>query len=146
MAWERVRQRLRLAYPGCSERELDDLISAMRNGKYWRVHPERGGAVYAVALTQAKIPFREGFAARTTAPKPVAVSKRCAGFMRRARVLVAKDAGDHYISETVLEWPAFLRLVREKPDAVYSLLVENPSPPRFINRASIGRVLKEVRR
>ncbi|NIM44502.1 MAG: hypothetical protein GTN80_02120 [Nitrososphaeria archaeon] len=130
-------------YPGCSTREISDLVSAIRSKKYWNVHPQREDAIYVVALTSAKIPDRNGFKAGTTASN-VVVSRRVSRFARRGRVLVASDRRDHFYSETVIEWPAFRRLIRQEPDAVYRFLLENPHPPSFINCRNIAAVLREI--
>ncbi|MFQ5711037.1 MAG: hypothetical protein ACE5GD_04560 [Candidatus Geothermarchaeales archaeon] len=131
-------------YPSCSPREVSDLLSAVKSNKYWRVHTERRNALYVVALTRAKIPHRDGFKAKTTASKTVILSRRAARFARRGRILVAVDRGDHFSSDTVIEWPAFRKLIRRSPDSAYRLLVENPNPPPFISRRNLGRFLEKI--
>lgn len=148
-AWPAVDPRIRTAemrehfkkiYPRCSSRDIDNLVSAIISSKYWKVHPERDDALYVVALTRAKVPFEDGFKAETTAPKTVIVSPKAARFCRRGRVLIAKNGDYNFTSDTVVEWPAFLKLIRQDPNSVYSLLIENPYPPSFLNT----RILKRI--
>jgi len=129
-------------YPECSRRGIDDLVSAILSGKYWKVHSGRDNAYYAVALTRARIPYMSGFKAKSTAPGTVIVSPRAARFCRRGRVLLAKKKDGIFISDTVIDWPAFLRIIRMDENLVYERLVENSNPPAFINRRTLIAVLR----
>ena len=48
-------------YPQCSMREIENLVSAIKSDKYWKVHKDKNDALYVVALTRAKIPLKGGF-------------------------------------------------------------------------------------
>ncbi|MEM2169347.1 MAG: hypothetical protein QW186_06040 [Candidatus Bathyarchaeia archaeon] len=124
-------------YPECSRRGINDLVSAILSNKYWKVHSGRDDAYYAVALTRARVPYMDGFKAKSTAPGIVIISKRAARFCRRGRVLVAKRRNGIFFSETIIDWPAFLRIVKINENLVYRRLVEEPNPPAFLNRRSL---------
>ncbi|MEM2441904.1 MAG: hypothetical protein QXX99_05990, partial [Candidatus Bathyarchaeia archaeon] len=70
-------------------------------------------------------------------PGIVIISKRAARFCRRGRVLVAKRRNGIFFSETIIDWPAFLRIVKINENLVYRRLVEEPNPPAFLNRRSL---------
>lgn len=142
MRAEDLRRHFMKIYPECSRREIEDLVSAILSGKYWKVHPDRNDAYYAVALTRARIPYMDGFKARSTAPVIVIVSPRAARFCRRGRVLLIKKKDNIFISETIIEWPAFLRIIKINENLVYERLVVNPNPPVFINRRTLTAALR----
>lgn len=145
MRSEELRRLLRRLYPRCSWLEIENLISAMLSGKYWRVHSAKDDAYYVVALTRAKIPFRNGFRAKSTAPWTVTISPRVAGFCRRGRILVIKRGNHNFISETVIDWPVLLRLMKMNEDLAYKYLVENPNPPPFLNMRIFRAILPRLR-
>lgn len=128
-------------YPECSRRGIDDLVSAILSNKYWKVHSGRDDAYYAVALTRARIPYLDGFKAKSTVPGVVIVSRRAARFCRRGRVLLAKKRNGIFISETIIDWPAFLRIIRMDENLIYRRLVEGDSPPAFLNRRNLAILL-----
>ncbi len=133
MHTQEIRKHFKKIYPKCSNIEIENLVSAIMSNKYWKVHSERKDTLYAVALTQAKIPFKDGFKAESTAPKTVIVSPKAACFCRRGRILIVKDRGEDFGSDTIVDWPVFLRLMRLDQDINYKFLIENPYPPAFIN-------------
>ncbi|MEM1674688.1 MAG: hypothetical protein QXN24_08155 [Candidatus Bathyarchaeia archaeon] len=141
MRSEELRRHFMKIYPGCSRRGIDDLVSAILSNKYWKVHSCRDDAYYAVALTRAHIPYMDGFRAKSTAPGVVIVSRRAARFCRRGRVLVVKKRNDTFISETVIDWPAFLRVIKMDEDSIYRRLVEEQSPPAFLNKRNLKILL-----
>jgi hypothetical protein len=128
-----MREHFKKIFPKCSAYEIENLVSAIRSNKYWNVHTEKKNAFYAVALTQAKIPFKDGLKAKSTAPKLVTVSAKAARFCRCGRILVVKERGEYFVSDTVVEWPVFTRLIRQDQNVTYKFLIENPNPPVFIN-------------
>ncbi|MEM2699143.1 MAG: hypothetical protein QXN98_00130 [Candidatus Bathyarchaeia archaeon] len=146
MSAEELRRHFRRVYPECSRRDIENLVSAIISKKYWRVHPSRSDIYYAVALTRAKISCINGFRAKSTAPGPVVVSPRAARFCRRGRVLlVRRGNGGTFTSETVIDWPTFLRLIRLDEDKVYKYLIEDPNPPAFLNRRAFAALLRKMR-
>ena len=131
---QEMRKHFKKIYPKCSTIEIENLVSAIVTKKYWKVHSERKDALYVVALTQAKLPFKDGFKAESTAPKTVIVSPKAARLCRRGRILIVKDSGEDFISETIVEWPVFLRLIQQDQNLTYKLFIENPYPPFINNR------------
>jgi len=139
-----MREHFRKIYPKCSTREIENLVSAILSKKYWKVHPRKMDALYVVALTHARVPLKDGFRAKSTAPKTVILSPKAARFCRRGRVLVVKDRGEDFISETVADWPVFTRLIRQDEDLIYKLLIENPGPPAFLDTRNFKKILENV--
>jgi len=137
-------EQFRRIYPECSTREIENLVSAIISNKYWKVHSGKNDALYVMALTQARIPYKDGFKAKSTAPRTVIVSPRTARFCRRGRVLIVKKRGEYFVSDTVVEWPVFVKLIRQDQDTVYESLIESPNPPAFLNRRAFGIWLNEI--
>ncbi|MBS7606973.1 hypothetical protein KEJ14_03925 [Candidatus Bathyarchaeota archaeon] len=140
-----LKRLFRRIYPECSRLDIENLVSAMLSGKYWRVHPSKDDAYYVVALTRAKIPFRDGFRAKSTAPWPLTISPRAARFCRRGRILVIKKGDYGFISETVIDWPVFLRLMKMDENLAYKCLIKNPNPPPFLNARIFRALLSRLR-
>lgn len=140
-----LKRLFRRIYPECSQLEIENLVSAMLSRKYWRVHPSKDDAYYVVALTRAKIPFRNGFRAKSTAPWPIIISPRAAKFCRRGRILIIKRKECTFISETVVDWPVFLRLMKMDENLAYKYLIENPNPPPFLNMRIFRALLLRLR-
>ena len=136
----KMREHFKKVYPRCSTNEIENLVSAMMSNKYWKVHSEKTDALYVVALSQAKIPFKDGFKAKSTSRKAVVLSSRTARFCRRGRILVVKDRGGDCISNTVLEWTTFVSLIRQDQNLVYRFLIENPNPPTFVNNRTLKKI------
>ena len=143
---DELRKHFTKAYPQCSRRQIESLVSAILSNKYWRVHSQRSDAYYTVALTRALIPCEGGFRAKSTASGAVIVSPRAARFCRRGRILVVKKRSDGhaFISETVIDWPTFLKVIKLNEDSVYKCLVESSSPPAFLNRRSFAKLMKDL--
>lgn len=139
MRAEELRRYFLKVYPECSRRGIDDLVSAIISNKYWKVHSDKDDAYYAIALTRARIPYMGGFKAKSTAPGIVIVSRGTARFCRRGRVLVTKRRNNTFTSETVIDWPAFLRIMDES--LVYRRLVKDPNPPAFLSRRNLSVLL-----
>lgn len=146
MCAEDLRRHFMRVYPECSRREIYDLVSAMLSGKYWKVHSSMGDAYYAVALTRALIPYINGFKVKSTAPGMVIVSPRAARFCRRGRVLVARRRNDIFVSETIIDWPAFLKVIKMDENLVYRRLIEEPNPPAFLNRRNLSILLSDLKK
>lgn len=142
---EELRRHFRRIYPECSRHDIENLVSAIISKKYWRAHPSRNDIYYAVALTRAKIPCTNGFKAKSTAPGPVVVSPKAARFCRRGRVLlVRRGSGGTFTSETVIDWPTFLRLIKLDEDKVCRYLIEDSNPPAFLNRRAFTALLRRM--
>jgi len=140
-----LRKTLKRLYPRCRQLEIENLVSAILSRKYWKVHPDRDDAYYVVALTRARNLFRNGFRAKSTAPWPITVSPRAARFCRRGRILVVKREDHNFISETIIDWPVLLRLMKMNEDLAYKYLVENPDPPPFLNMRIFKAILPRLK-
>lgn len=139
MHTKELREHFKRIYPKCPTIEIENLVSAIMSNKYWKVHLEKSD-IYVVALTQAKIPFKDGFKAKTTGPKTIVVSSKAARFCRRGRILIAKSKGENFISDTVIEWPVFLRLIRQEQNLITKFFIENPNPPAFLNNRAYKNI------
>ncbi|MEM1514721.1 MAG: hypothetical protein QXH24_01505 [Candidatus Bathyarchaeia archaeon] len=142
MRAEDLRRHFMRVYPECSRREIYDLVSAILSSKYWKVHSNMNDAYYAVALTRALIPYINGFKVKSTVPGIVIVYPMVAQFCRRGRVLVAKRRNDIFVSKTIIDWPAFLKVIKMDKNLVYRRLVEEPNPPAFLSRRNLKILLK----
>jgi len=141
MHTNKMKEHFKKVYPKYSTRQIENLVSAIASNKYWNVHSMRRDALYVVALTQARIPFKDGFKAESTAPKTVVLSPKAARFCRRGRILIVKDEFGDFISNTVLEWLVFTKLIRQDQNLIYKLFIENPNPPVFINNRLLKKIL-----
>ncbi len=138
-----LQRRLRRLHPKYNTREIDDLISSIKSKKHWKVHGKRGDAIYAVALSRSNRPFISGFMAKTTAPKKVVVDKEVTKYVKKGRILVLVDRGEHFACRTVVDWPAFRKLMHQDQEELYKLFVELPNPPHFIDRRNLRNVIEE---
>jgi len=130
----------RRTYPECSDKEIRDLVEAIRGDKYWLVQPGKKDALYVVALTRAQIPLAEGYQARATYVGAVSVTSEAAPYCRRGRVIAVARHVARFIGTSVILWPEFLQLIRLDSALVYHALLHNQLPA-FINR----RIMKEFR-
>ena len=129
-------------YANCSEREVRDLVAAIKNEKYWSGKPGAKDLVYVVALTRAKIPLAQGFQARATFLGRVVVSKEVSLYCRRGRMLTAVKSGSEYTVQNVITWPAFLRIMRGRSGEVYHLVVAGKFPT-FVDIGDLAKILAE---
>ncbi|MDW8044224.1 MAG: hypothetical protein RMJ31_00395 [Nitrososphaerota archaeon] len=130
-------------YPNCSQRDVMDLVNAIDGDKYWYVYPKFKDAIYVVALSRAKIPLAKGFQARATYVGKISVDARASRFCRRGRVLIAIREGSKFRAVSVVTWPAFIKLMRERAERVYDLLIRGGLPP-FIGLKQISRLNMDV--
>jgi len=126
-------------YPKCSDREIENLIEAIKGEKYWNVSPNHNDMIYVVALTRAKIPKLDGLQAKVTFLKKVTISPEAANFSRKGRVLIVVKNGSNYIGKSVITWSAFLRMMNENSNFIYNLVIEGKIPP-FINNKNISSI------
>lgn len=138
--WEHLRK----AYPRCSNRKINDLVSAIEEDKYWWVCPGKKDAVYVVALTKAQIPLKDGFQARATHVGRVRVLRSAARFSRKGRVLLAVKEGTGFVARCAITWPAFLQLMHEEPQAVYELERSGLLPP-FVNEKNLPIIIARLK-
>lgn len=144
MSFEKLKVHFKKIYPKCSSIEIENLVSAIINDKYWKVHPKVNDVFYVVALTRAKYPCDDGFKARATAINNVIVSHKASKFCRRGRILIVKRVNGKFISKTVIDWPAFIKIMRLNEDLIYNLLIENENPPVFLNKRILLKLIRKL--
>ncbi|MGH9909844.1 MAG: hypothetical protein ACRD32_04320, partial [Nitrososphaerales archaeon] len=59
-------KRYKRVHPGCTNREIMDLVNAIKENKYWNVLPNERNSVYVVALTRARIKANQDNVVRVT--------------------------------------------------------------------------------
>ncbi len=117
-------------YGELKQRELENLLEAIRHDKYWRVSPGDDRLFYAVILTRARTPSSRGRLVRVTGFGQVVASGMAAAFCRRYRVGVIDSKDGRLVA--VLTWRAFSWIMRNCPEAVYAGLVSG-SAPSYLN-------------
>jgi hypothetical protein len=117
-------------YPSCSNKEIRNLVNAIKGNKYWKVLPKLRNLIYVVALTRAKYSSKDGKLATATYLKRVVVDNEVARFCRKGRILMVILEGEEKGKAIwVLTYPAFLELMRDE-EKVKNLLKE--LKPMFI--------------
>ncbi|MFQ5940255.1 MAG: hypothetical protein ACE5KA_00950 [Nitrososphaerales archaeon] len=111
-------------HPSCSNKEITDLINAIKENKYWNVLPNEKNAVYVVALTRARIKFNKDNIVRVTHFGKILVDREIAKFCSRGKVLLAVRENSHYRGSYIVTWPAFLNIMRTRPDLFYKALTK----------------------
>ncbi len=134
----------RRVYRGCSRRDIDNLVSAVLSDKYWSVQPGAKDAVYVVALTRAEFPLGQDFQSRVTHLGFVKVAKAAARYCRRGRVLATLVDGSDFKAVSVINWPAFLSLMRLDPSLIYHALKQGGLPP-FIGKKELAQISRELK-
>ena len=132
----------RRMYEECGEKEVRNLVEAIKNDKYWSGRPGVKDVIYIVALTKAEIPLAQGFQARATFLGKVTVSREASPYCRRGRVLAAVKSESQYIVQSVITWPAFLRIMREKAEEAYHLLISGRFPA-YLDSSDLGRIFRD---
>jgi len=74
--------------------------------------------------------------------KKVILSEKAAKFSRRGRILVVKEKDGVFYSNTVIEWPIFLKVIRIDQNITYNILIENQNPPPFLNSRTFTALFK----
>jgi hypothetical protein len=106
---QRLASKLARMYPSCTHRELEELASSLRDGKYWGAQP---GFVFAVAVTRARRLRGREWIAEVTGLGGVAVPETLKPLCRKGRVLLVSASGSPH-AILVLGWPAFLWAMRK---------------------------------
>jgi len=128
-----LKRRIQNLYPECTDRDIEDFIAAIKFDKYCSGLPGRRDLIYVVALTKAKIPLEGGFQARATHLKRVLVSEKASPFCRWGVILAAINIGGRYVANTVLTWPAFLKIMRGKAEEAHQLLSKPSGVPPYLD-------------
>lgn len=116
-------KRYKRLHPGCSNKEIMDLVYAIKENKYWNVLPNEKDAIYVVALTRARIKANSDNIVRVTHLDKILVDRSIAKLCSRGKVLLAFKENSHYKAHYVITWPAFLNIMRTDPEAFYRSLI-----------------------
>lgn len=116
-------KRYRRLHPGCTGKEIEDLVNAVREDKYWNALPNYKDALYVVILTRARIKVNKDNVVRVTHFGKILVDERIAKFCSRGKVLLVVGQNSHYRGEHVITWPAFLNVMRGDSEHFYHVLV-----------------------
>lgn len=117
-------KRYKRIHPGCTTKEIMDLVNAIKENKYWNVLPNVKDAVYVVALTRARIKINKDNVVRVTHFGKIIVDGEIAKFCSRGKVLLAVRESSHFKGKYVITWPAFLNIMRTNPEAFYNSLMQ----------------------
>ena len=118
-------KRYKRVHPGCTNREIMDLVNAIKENKYWNVLPNEKNSVYVVALTRARIKVNQDNVVRVTHFGKILVDREIAKFCSRGKVLLAVRENSHFKGKYIITWPAFLNIMRTNPALFYHSLIKN---------------------
>jgi hypothetical protein len=118
-------KRYRRTHPGLARKEIEDLVSSIRNEKYWNALPSSRDAVYVLALSRARVRVKGGKVATVTHFGKVLVEEGVAKFCSRGKVLLLIRDDSHYTARYVITWPAFLNVMRGDAGRFYDALVRS---------------------
>jgi hypothetical protein len=118
-------KRYRRLHPGCTAKEIEDLVNAVKEDKYWNALPNYKDALYVVALTRARIKVNGANIVRVTFLDKIAVDGDIAKFCSRGKVILVMRENSHYRGRYVITWPAFLNVMRGNPEAFYHTLLSS---------------------
>ncbi|MFQ5970106.1 MAG: hypothetical protein ACE5J2_06400 [Nitrososphaerales archaeon] len=120
-------KRFKRIHPGCTNKEIMDLVNAIKDNKYWNASPKYKGAVYVVALTRARIKANNANVVKATHFGKMLVDEKVAKFCSRGKVLLAVRDNTHYRARHVITWPAFLNVMRGNAELFYNMLINGDS-------------------
>jgi hypothetical protein len=117
-------KRYKRIHPGCTNKEIMDLVNAIKENKYWNVLPSEKDAVYVVALTRARIRVNKDNVVRVTHFGKILVDGEIAKFCSRGKVLLAVKENSHFKGRYIITWPAFLNIMRTDAELFYRTLTK----------------------
>lgn len=118
-------KRYRRVHPGCTRKEIEDLVNAIRDGKYWNAFPGCRDALYVLALTRARIRAKKGNVVRVTHFGKILVDRSIAGLCSRGKILLVIREDSQYRAKYVVTWPAFLNIMRGNSEQFYRALIRS---------------------
>lgn len=117
-------KRYRRIHPGCTKKEIEDLVSAIRGDKYWNAFPNSRDALYVLALTRARIrASNKNNVVKVTHLGKILVQQDVARFCSRGKVLLVVKENSHYRARYVITWPAFVNIMRSNSELFYQALI-----------------------
>jgi hypothetical protein len=105
----RLADKLGRMYPSCTHKEIQELVSSIENGKYWRA---QDGYLFTVALTRARSWRASSWVAEAAGLGAISVPEGLRPFCRKGRVALVK-MGEIPLVVLFLGWPAFLWAMRK---------------------------------
>ena len=118
-------KRYKRIHPGCTIKEIEDLVNAIREDKYWNALPNYKDALYVIALTRARMKVNKANVVKVTHFGKILVDQRIAKFCSRSKVLLVMKDNSHYRARYVITWPAFLNIMRSDSESFYNALISS---------------------
>lgn len=118
-------KRYKRIHPGCTIKEIEDLVNAIREDKYWNALPNYKDALYVVALTRARIKVNKANVVKVTHFGKILVDQSIAKFCSRSKILLVIRDNSHYRGRYVITWPAFLNVMRGNSESFYNSLIRS---------------------
>lgn len=118
-------KRYKRIHPGCTNKEIEDLVNAIKEDKYWNALPNYKDALYVVALTRARIRVNKANVVKVTHFGKILVDQGIAKFCSRGKILLAVRSNSHYRARYVITWPAFLNIMRGNSELFYNALISS---------------------
>ena len=116
-------KRYKRIHPGCTKKEIEDLVNAVKEDKYWNALPNYKDALYVVALTRARIRVNKANVVKVTHFGKILVDQGIAKFCSRGKILLVVRDDSHYRARYVITWPAFLNIMRGNSESFYKALI-----------------------
>ena len=124
-----------------SGRDWYDIREAIRANKYWNLTEETNYIVYALALSRARTPAKNGKYVRATGIGQVIAGNKQYWFCRKYRVLLINKMDRTVIS--VLTWNAFKVAIKEG-EKVMAHMIQSGSIPPYINYKMIKSLINST--
>jgi len=118
-------KRYKRIHPGCTNKEIEDLVNAIKEDKYWNALPNYKDALYVVALTRARIKVNKANVVKVTHFGKILVDQSIAKFCSRGKILLVVRDNSHYRARFVITWPAFLNIMRGDSESFYNALIRS---------------------
>ncbi|HLE34298.1 MAG TPA: hypothetical protein VI698_00245 [Nitrososphaerales archaeon] len=118
-------KRYKRIHPGCTKKDIEDLVNAIKEGKYWNALPNYKDALYVIALTRARIKVNKANVVKVTHFGKILVDQSIAKFCSRSKVLLVMKDNSHYRARYVITWPAFLNIMRSDSESFYNALISS---------------------
>jgi hypothetical protein len=118
-------KRYKRIHPGCTNKEIEDLVNAIKEDKYWNALPNYKDALYVVALTRARIKVNKANVVKVTHFGKILVDQSIAKFCSRGKILLVVRDNSHYRARYVITWPAFLNIMRGNSESFYNVLISS---------------------
>jgi hypothetical protein len=118
-------KRYKRIHPGCTNKEIEDLVNAVKEDKYWNALPNYKDSLYVVALTRARIKANKANVVKVTHFGKILVDQDIAKFCSRGKILLLVRNDSRYRAKYVITWPAFLNIMRGNSESFYSALINS---------------------